>query len=66
MEIRTDLALEAREMIDEKRSGSMKRNHALPEGMQVNSRETEYMTITKLTSQAKPQKKRLERSAGNI
>lgn len=54
MEIRTDLALEAREMIDEKRSGSMKRNHALPEGMQVNSRETEYMTITNIdiTSEA--------------
>lgn len=46
MEIRTDLALEAREMIDEKRSGKMKRKNALPDGMTVNNRETEYIVIT--------------------
>ncbi|MBS5842089.1 MAG: GPR endopeptidase [Clostridiales bacterium] len=46
MEIRTDLALEAREMIDEKRSGRMKQKNVLPEGMTVNNRETEYIVIT--------------------
>ena len=46
MEIRTDLALEAREMIDKKRSGRMKQKNVLPEGMTVNNRETEYIVIT--------------------
>ena len=46
MEIRTDLALDAREMIDEKRSGRMKQKNVLPEGMTVNNRETEYIVIT--------------------
>lgn len=46
MEIRTDLALEAREMIDEKRSGRMKQKNVLPEGKTVNNRETEYIVIT--------------------
>ena len=46
MEIRTDLALEAREMIDEKRSKRMDERDALPDGMQVTTRETEYILIT--------------------
>ena len=46
MEIRTDLALEAREMIDEKRSKRMDESDALPDGMRVNTRETEYIFIT--------------------
>lgn len=46
MEIRTDLALEAREMIDEKCSKRMDERDALPDGMQVTTRETEYILIT--------------------
>lgn len=46
MQIRTDLALEAREMINEKKSEKMKENNSLPEGMFVNTTENEYVIIT--------------------
>ena len=46
MQIRTDLALEAREMINEKRSEKMKQDNSLPEGMFVNTTENEYVIIT--------------------
>lgn len=46
MQIRTDLALEAREMINEKKSEKMKDNNSLPEGMFVNTTENEYVIIT--------------------
>ena len=45
MEIRTDLALEAREMIDEKRSEKMRDKDALPKGMFVKTRENKYILI---------------------
>lgn len=46
MGLRTDLALEAHEMVDEKRSGKMKKENKLPDGMTVKNRETEYILIT--------------------
>lgn len=49
MQIRTDLALEAREMINERRSERMKEENALPEGMDVNTKDTEYITITDIS-----------------
>ncbi len=48
MQIRTDLALEAREMINEKKSEKMKENNSLPEGMFVDTTENEYVTITEI------------------
>lgn len=48
MELRTDLALEAREMIDEKRSQKLDNEQALPEGMKVDTKETEYTIITEI------------------
>lgn len=49
MQIRTDLALEAREMINERHSERMKEENALPEGMDVNTKDTEYITITDIS-----------------
>ena len=46
MQIRTDLALEAREMINEKKSEKMKDTNSLPDGMFVNTTENEYVIIT--------------------
>ena len=46
MVIRTDLALEAREMIDEERSEEMQKKGKLPNGMYVNTRDTPYVYIT--------------------
>lgn len=48
MQIRTDLALEAREMIDEKRSGAMKAQRQLPEGMTVNTEDRDHILITRI------------------
>ncbi len=53
MTVRTDLALEAREMIDEKRSERLKYKNELPDGMNVNTKETEHMTITDITIESK-------------
>ena len=48
MQMRTDLALEAREMIDEKRSGVMKAQRQLPEGMTVTTEEKDHILITRI------------------
>ncbi len=49
MQIRTDLALEAREMIDEKRTGVMQAEHRLPDGMTVDTEEKTHVLITRIT-----------------
>lgn len=48
MQIRTDLALEAREMIDEKRTGLMREAGALPPGMTVDTEDKTHVLITRI------------------
>ena len=64
MEIRTDLALEAREMIDEKRSGKMKQKNDLPEGMTVNTNENEYMIVTDIRIDSEEAEKAIGKKRG--
>lgn len=64
MEIRTDLALEAREMIDEKRSKRMDESDALPDGMYVNTRETEYIFITDIVIDSEEASKAIGKKKG--
>ena len=49
MQMRSDLALEAREMIDEKRTGAMKQENKLPEGMTVSTDDKDFLLITRIT-----------------
>lgn len=48
MNIRTDLALEAQEMIDEQKTKKMNNSSKLPEGMSVDTLEKNYVVITKI------------------
>lgn len=64
MEIRTDLALEAREMIDEKRSKRMEESDALPDGMHVKTRETEYIFITDIVIDSEEASKAIGKKKG--
>lgn len=48
MMVRTDLALEAREMIDEKRSRKMEDTGKLPEGMTVETRDGDNILVTRI------------------
>ena len=48
MRFRTDLALEAREMIDENKSRKMLTSDNLPDGMEVTTTEKNYLTVTKI------------------
>ncbi len=49
MQMRSDLALEAREMIDEKRTGAMKQENKLPEGMTVSTDDKDFLLITRIS-----------------
>ena len=64
MEIRTDLALEAREMIDERRSKRMEESDSLPDGMYVNTRETEYILITDIEIDSEEASKAIGKKKG--
>lgn len=48
MKYRTDLALEAREMIDENKSKKMRTDNNLPEGMLVDTSEKNHLIVTKI------------------
>ena len=64
MEIRTDLALEAREMIDEKRSEKMRDKDALPKGMFVKTRENNYILITDIEITSEEAAKKIGKKIG--
>lgn len=64
MEIRTDLALEAREMIDEKRSEKMHDKDALPKGMLVKTRENNYILITDIEIKSEEAAKKIGKKIG--
>lgn len=64
MEIRTDLALEAREMIDEKRSEKMRDKDALPKGMFVKTRENKYILITDIEIKSEEAAKKIGKKIG--
>lgn len=65
MQIRTDLALEAREMIDEKRSGAMKAQNKLPEGMTVTTEDKENLLITRIKIESDEAEKVIGKKKGN-
>lgn len=64
MVIRTDLALEAREMIDEKRSEKMRDKDALPKGMLVKTRENNYILITDIEITSEEAAKKIGKKIG--
>lgn len=65
MNIRTDLALEAREMIDEEKSKRMESDAALPEGMNVDTKEKNYITITKIQISTDEAAKKIGKKQGD-
>lgn len=65
MNIRTDLALEAREMIDEEKSKRMESDSALPEGMNVDTKEKNYITITKIQISTDEAAKKIGKKQGD-
>jgi spore protease len=65
MQIRTDLAVEAREMIDEKKSGAMKSENKLPEGMTVTTQDKEFIMITRIKLESDEASKAIGKKKGN-
>lgn len=64
MQTRTDLALEAREMINEKKTGAMKQEGKLPDGITMETKERPNVTITRITVQTDEAEKEINKKKG--
>lgn len=62
--VKTDLALEANEMINEKKSKSMKINAELPEGMTVKSEEKQHLILTEIEIKSEEAERAIEKKKG--
>lgn len=62
--IRTDLALEAKEMVDENRAERLHEKDALPKGMSVKTRETKYIVITEIEIKSEEAEKKIGKKCG--
>lgn len=65
MKFRSDLILEAKEMIDEKRAGQMEASDQLPEGVIVDTKEKEGLVITRVQVTSEEASIALGKSQGN-
>lgn len=64
MQIRSDLVLEAREMIDERRTGEMESQNQLPDGVFVDSTDKESLLITRIRIESQAASEKLGKSQG--
>ena len=64
MQIRTDLALEAREMIDEKRLSYVSEKK-LPDGIEVQTEDKDFLRLTRISVEGKEAEKQIGKKQGN-
>ena len=62
--IRTDLALEAKEMVDADKAEKMEEKDILPNGMSVNTRETKHIAITEIEIKSEAAERKIGKKCG--
>ena len=65
MQIHSDLVLEAKELLDEKRACQMEAAHQLPEGVIVSTDEQEEYRVTRIRVESEAAAEKLGKSMGN-